>query len=125
LVVQCSEPATEVHARALIKTHADTIVHSIFELDRSTSTAAYFLPAFEVRKLTGTVQGLRAALQSVRESKLPRIPFAFTDPDSIVIVEDPLQQVRSRLRKKAESLSRHCKMHGQLVLPAYSVCCFD
>jgi Tubulin-specific chaperone C N-terminal domain len=80
-----------------VKAGADSIVQSLFELDRSISSAAYFLPAFEVRRLTATVQGLRSELQSAREKWLPRIPFAFSDTNSIVIVTDPQQQVSFRM----------------------------
>lgn len=66
-------------------------------MDRDVSGAAYFLPAFEVRSLTATMKQLRADLQSTREKKLPRQPFAFSHPESIIIVSDPQQQVRSVL----------------------------
>lgn len=79
--------------RADIKSAADELTTRLFKMDRDVSGAAYFLPAFEVRSLTATMKQLRSELQSTREKKLPRQPFAFSNPDAIVIVSDPQQQV--------------------------------
>jgi hypothetical protein len=91
------QPAKERSERALIKAHADSIIHQLFQLDRSVSSAAYFLPAFEIRNLTTTVQNLRAELQRAREARLPHMPFSFSHPDALVLVTDPLQQVPTPL----------------------------
>ena len=71
----------------------DQIVLTLFELDRSISSAAYFLPAFEVRNLTAAVRELRGQLQNIQQAKLPRVPFAFSDSSVLVQVDDPQQQV--------------------------------
>ena len=91
-----SEPVRETEARQKVKAHADSIVHELFQLDRRISSAAYFLPAFEVRNLTAAVDQLRAELQKACGIRLPHVPFAFSDPSALVLVEDPLQQVCDR-----------------------------
>jgi hypothetical protein len=68
-------------------------MHSLFQLDRSISRAAYFLPAFQVRTLTSAVARLRSDLQAAQQKQLPHQPFAFSTPDVVVLVDDPLLQV--------------------------------
>jgi hypothetical protein len=81
--------------RQALKHEADEISKKVFDLERLVTSAAYFLPAFDIRNLSNTVKELRGFLASVREKKLPHIPFAFSDPTSIVLVTDPLEQVRT------------------------------
>jgi hypothetical protein len=58
------------------------------------SSAAASLPAFVQRKLTLAIKDLRAKSMTVRSEKLPRQCFAFTSEDAIVLVTDPMAQVR-------------------------------
>ena len=95
--------------RQSVKNEADGITHALFDLDRSVSSAAYFLPPFQVRSLSATVTGLRSELQSARERRLPHAPFAFSNADAIVLVDDPMQQVRAHRRPAA--MSAHCRTH--------------
>jgi hypothetical protein len=86
-------PVIETKERQQCKAAADQLMHGLFQLDRSISQAAYFLPAFQIRTLTASVANLRSRLQAAQQKQLPHLPFAFSDPDVIVIVDDPLQQV--------------------------------
>jgi Tubulin-specific chaperone C N-terminal domain len=94
LHLACRSPATEAADRMDAKAAHDKLAQQLFELDRSIATAAYFLPAFEVRNLTELVKQLRTQLQQTKSKILPGQPFQFTCPEVLVLIEDPLQQVR-------------------------------
>ena len=53
-----------------MKAQADKIITKLFALERSVSSAAYFLPAFEIRNLSSTGAQLRADMQKLQRTQL-------------------------------------------------------
>lgn len=88
--VTCSDEA-RTH---ILKKDLDQISGDVFRLDHLVSKAAHALPAFELWKHSTLTKQLRSALIDLRAKKLPRQPFKFSNEDRIIIVDDPLEQVR-------------------------------
>lgn len=97
--------AVDEAGRRQIKAAADDITSRLFELQRSVAAASYFLPAFEIRNLSAIASELRNELESARATRLPRVPFQFSDPNVIVVVDDPLKQGLTTRERLAESAS--------------------
>lgn len=56
----------------------DSVLGTILQLEKTTSEAAYFLPSYDLRQSTSTIQELKQKVEDVRNELVPKKKFSFS-----------------------------------------------